>query len=123
MLHKNNLISFRDIENLTVFSDYRLPQLFISKEIFEFNKEKNDNEHILEEIIKKYKPIKAHSKLEICLRSGSIIAADDLRKELSNLSQKDVKIANLDFYLWRTCVMLDSINELAPHHRTRTFCY
>ena len=71
----------------------------------------------------KQKAIKSHSDLEICLRSGSIVAAEDLRRKLADLSQKEIKIANLDYYLWRTCVLLDTIKELVPHHRTRTFCY
>ena len=123
MLHKSNLIYFSDMENLTVFSDYRLPQLFISKGIFEFSINNNDKERILEDVIMKQKAIKSHSELEICLRSGSIVAAEDLRHKLADLSQKEIKIANLDYYLWRTCVLLDTIKELVPHHRTRTFCY
>ena len=123
MLHKNNLISFSDLENLTVFSDYRLPQLFISKGVFEFHDASADRRNIMRDIIEKQTPIKAHSKLEICLRCGSIVVAEELRTELCKLTGNEVKIANLDYYLWRTCVLLDSKELLLPHHRTRTFCY
>ena len=123
MLQRNNLVSFSDPENLTVFSDYRLPQLFISKGVFQFPGETDDGAQILEDIIKAKQPIKANSKLEICLRSGSIVVAHDLRKVLSKLAKIEVNISDLDYYLWRTCVLLDTTKELVPHHRTRTFCY
>ena len=67
--------------------NHRLPQLFISKGIFEFSINNNDKERILEDVIMKQKAINSHSELEICLRSGSIVAAEDLRRKLADLSQ------------------------------------
>lgn len=119
MLHGDGLVKFADIENLTVFSDYRLPQLFRSKGAMEVLSSAGE----VAESGKVPLSAVAHSTLEIAIRAATLIVGEHLRKQLSRTRGKPVLGADLDYFLWRKTVELDGKGELFPFHRTRTFSY
>ncbi|CAD7966388.1 unnamed protein product [Amoebophrya sp. A25] len=146
MLHADNLVNFSDIEeSITVFSDYRLPQLFIGVAIFASdlvleevdwkvmtstvqeprNEDRGATTTTLHSLVTSHSPIDVETPLETALRAGTIVAAAELLQKLKAKypEREGITMANLDYYLWRTAVDLDGKKELPPFHRTRTYCY
>lgn len=118
MLHGDSLVRFADMDNVTVFSDYRLPQLFRSKGIIEVLNgcTPGDDEELW---------INAHLPLETALRAATLVVAEQMRQQLNlrRSNGKPVQPADLDYYLWQITVDLDAKGELLPFHKTRTFSY
>ena len=127
MLHGDKLLDFADRESsMTVFSDYRLPQLFLGTGIFEAAP-------ALEKIISEKGWLYANTFSELALRAATIVAAEELQSALTKVHGKaledggigkSVPIADLDYFLWQYAVAKDKSGEIGtPFHRCRTFCY
>jgi hypothetical protein len=104
---------FRGLDRLTVFADYRLPQILRGTGILALDPElgaRIDNEEHLE----------AGSPEETSLRAGAVHGAERFRQCLCERGL-DVNALMVDYYLWRSAVSL--ARDLPPHHRTRTTDY
>ena len=120
MLHAANVGGgFDDMPALTVFADYRLPQLFRSEAVRILELEPR-----LASAIDAGSPIAHGSADEVLLRAATVWAAklvgDALRKRTG---LQDLTQAQLDYFLWRMAVKRDETGVLPPFHRTRCTAY
>jgi len=104
---------FNDIDRLTTFADYRLPQLLRTLGIFKYSP-------ALLKAIDEKTEIPAGSEQELEIRAATVQAVELMVKELA---QQGVKInsVQLDWILWERGESL--LAELPPHHRTLTIYY
>ena len=118
MLNAANVAGgFRDMHTLTVFADYRLPQLARAEGIFELD-------NTLATRIDDGAPIAPGSSEEVHLRAATIrfgeILGDAVRARPGG---GGVTQAKLDYYLWRLAVQRDEAGTLPPFHRCRCTAY
>ncbi|MCP4593594.1 MAG: hypothetical protein GY842_22895 [bacterium] len=95
------------LDRLTVFADYRLPQLFRHWKLLLLSDPLAERIAALEEIA-------AGSPEEIEVRAATICIGDELASAL------DIPAWRLDYYLW---VRSHDAEVVVPHHRTRTIYY
>lgn len=103
---------FKDMDYLTCFADYKLPQILHHYGVLEYSKD-------LEEKIKNKKLIKKGSRKEIEIRANTIWAIEYLKEELKKIGLK-IRSFELDWYLWEKS---QKIKLKFPHHRTKTIFY
>jgi len=103
--------AFGDIDRLTAFADYKLPQLLRAEGVLIFCEK-------LEGRIDRLEWIDAGSAEEIEIRAATIVAVEELRRELKRRGRALCAI-ELDWLLWHTAQ--NAI--MPPHHRTRTTFY
>lgn len=118
--------SFDDIDHLTVFADYRIPQMLESLNILWYSPR-------LQTKIKQKDEILSGDSFEIEIRGCTVWAAELLRREIlrQHPEAKDkINAVLLDFYLYDTvkeqetkALDLDTEAEELPHHRTRSIWY
>eukprot|EP01083_Nonionella_stella_P113978 336515_1 len=112
--------SFEDIDQLTSFADYRVPQLLRALNILKYSKRlggKIDNKQLID----------SGSRDEILIRSSMICAVERLKNKL-NVKRREKKQTPLtsieiDWCLWNRGEQLNAKNKLKPHHRTLTIYY
>lgn len=104
---------FSDLDQLTAFADYKLPQVLRQLGIIRYESELAARVHRLEHI-------PSGSPEEVEIRAATIWAVELLRQELSHHGQK-VTAAQLDNWLWHLG-QNDSYRSL-PYHRTRSIFY
>ncbi len=104
---------FNDIDQLTVFPDYRLPQVLRHFEILNYSPE-------LAGLVDNKRNIKFGSEYEAEIRIATVIASE---KMLQYLQKKGIKInaVQLDQYLWKKAKEFEPV--MKPHHRTLTTYY
>eukprot|EP00392_Amoebophrya_sp_AT5.2_P004594 g4602.t1 len=143
MLHADGLVDFLDIkESITVFSDYRLPQILAAKGVLTLKPVSprapdaaDGTSNIrsacmtLPELFRlsEKSPLRQGAEddevlasTEMKIRAGTIVAADLLFRKLKELypTEPELTVGNLDYYLWRKAVELES-----PFPHCRTHCY
>ena len=103
---------FNDLEYLTAFTDYKIPQILRYLKILEF-------EDDLEDKIDSRKIIAVGSKEEIEIRSATIWAVEYLRQALEKYGKKFYAF-QVDWLLWNKA---QDIDFDFPHHLTKTIFY
>jgi hypothetical protein len=103
---------FKNMEDLTIFADYKLPQLLESEGVLIYSDK-------LEDKIRECQLIKRDSGEEIEIRANTIWACEKILQELMNLGRK-LTSNNLDWMLW---VMSQEKVLSLPYHRTITINY
>ncbi len=104
---------FTDIDNLTAFADYKLPQVLRQLGILLYSAplaQKVDREILLE----------AGSPEEIEIRANSIWAVELIRQELNQLGKR-ARPFEIDWILWNMGQGAEF--KLKPYHRTLTIFY
>jgi hypothetical protein len=104
---------FDDIGQLTMFADYRVPQLLRGEGILAYNAR-------LASIIDLCRELPSGSDLEIELRATTIHAVELLRAALTERGYT-ITALELDWILWN--VGESRQRDLKPHHRTLTIYY
>lgn len=104
--------AFRDLEQLTIFADYKLPQVLRHYHIIEY-------EPALAELIDNQELIPAGSEEEVEIRANTIWACEFLRRAMERRGQH-MTAANIDQRLW---LAGQQAAEMRPYHRTRTIYY
>lgn len=105
--------SFPDIGELTMFADYRVPQILRHYGILTYVDE-------LSKRIDSYEEIPSGCEEEIEIRATTVVAVEKLKKYLDNRGVKIMTI-EVDWLLWQQGeTVKDSIK---PHHRTKTVFY
>ena len=99
---------FKDIDFLTAFSDYKLPQILHHFGILNYSER-------LKKKIEKKVLINHNSKEEIEIRASTIWAIEYLKESLD----KKIPSFYLDWYLWNKSQKL----KMKPHHLTKTIFY
>ncbi len=105
-------LAIKNLDHLTAFADYKLPQILESLGVLEYSAELNSD-------IVNEKFIPANSQKEMELRASSIVAIEQMRSELERLGRK-VNINELDWILW---VKAKLTTFKKPHHKTLTTFY
>ena len=111
---------FSDVATaLTVFADYRVPQLLRVADVGVLTLAPT-----LAAQIDEGKPITRGSAEEVMVRAATIWATSIIGDALrAQAGAADVSQAQLDYYLWRTAVRRDAAGELPAFHKTRCTAY
>ncbi|XP_065835042.1 queuosine 5'-phosphate N-glycosylase/hydrolase-like [Oscarella lobularis] len=105
---------FRDIETLTAFADYRVPQILRYFGILLYDE-------TLEETLEKGTVMSSGDPLEVEIRGCTIWAVELIKKEFM---KTDINSMLVDFYLWNAATdMLTDSTPGNPAHKTRSFYY
>lgn len=105
-------LKLANLEHLTVFADYKLPQILESLGIIKYSVE-------LDSDIVNERLIPAGSLKEMELRASSIVAIEQMRDELVKLG-RNITTNELDWILW---IEAKATNFTKPHHKTLTTFY
>ncbi|OAL23713.1 hypothetical protein AYO20_10918 [Fonsecaea nubica] len=114
--------AFSDIDNLTMFADYRIPQMLQGLHCLLYSPR-------LESRISRREMITAGEDMEIEIRGCSIWCVELIRREILRKhpeAKGKVNAILIDFFLYDTCKEMESageIEELLAHHRTRSIFY
>jgi len=104
---------FEDIDQITAFADYKLPQVLRKLTILRYDHElaqRVDNKELLE----------PGSPEEIEIRANTIWAVEMIREELASLG-RPLKAFEIDWILWNLGQQEEFTSQ--PHHRTVTIFY
>lgn len=111
--------TFSDIDSLTMFADYRVPEILHALDCLEYAPK-------LAAHIAARRPIPAGSAWEIQLRGCAIWAVEMIVRHIRRKWPADATInaVLVDFYLYDTAKDMESKGESRlPHHRTRSIWY
>ena len=140
----SKLCEFEDINYLTAFADYRIPQSLLQMGVIKYSDDlmqKLKSENI---IILKFKIymstftinclvelleediIEPNDRLEVEIRCVSLHAIELIREATEKIN--DTKCANInsvmiDTYLWSYAMKNQNDCQSLPHHKTRTYFY
>ena len=115
---------FVDIEFITMFADYRVPQSLQFLGVLKYSE-------ILRKAVRKQKEIPAGSKSELEIRGNSIWVVELLKEEIKKLckgnndgiSSVSINSVIIDFYLWDYATEHVEKMSKFPEHRTRSIFY
>lgn len=110
---KEKNINLINSDKLTMFPDYRVPQILNELEILEYNKN-------LKEKINNKEIINANSEQEIEIRLITVYVVELIKKALLN-KNINLKSIEIDYMLWNEGEKLR--NSIVNHHRTLTIFY
>ncbi len=105
--------AFTDLDKLTIFADYKLPQVLRHFGVLEYAPElaqRIDNQELLQ----------PGGEEEVELRAATIWACELLRQEMSRVSGQSITAVEVDQLLW---FLGQNSAEMRPYHRTRTIYY
>ncbi|KAL0479648.1 hypothetical protein AKO1_010958 [Acrasis kona] len=105
---------FDDMHKLTMFADYRVPQILRHYEVLKYSESLSDS-------IDNYKVIPPGSAEEVEIRAATIQCVERMRIVLQNSHRIRCKSVELDWLLWQRGE--EQRKEVAPHHRTLTIFY
>ncbi|MBN2126270.1 MAG: queuosine salvage family protein [Deltaproteobacteria bacterium] len=105
--------AFRDVDRLTAFADYKLPQVLRHLGILRYSPALNER-------VDQGVPLEAGSPEEVEIRANTIHAVERIRRELEGLG-RGLMSSELDGFLW-TLGQNDRFRA-RPYHRTATIFY
>lgn len=105
--------AFGDFEQLTVYADYKLPQVLRKLGILAYDQ-------ALSALVDSQTPITAGSRMEVEIRSATIWASELIRQALLP-RMPGLTAAHIDFWLWETSQHKSATDQ--PYHRTLTTAY
>lgn len=111
--------NFHDMDKITTFADYRVPQLLRNLGIIEYSKD-------LGEMVDNCVEIAAFCMDELYIRSATVVAVDLLVKSVRKLIQSNkngINAVKMDWFLWNVGEILDREGRLEAHHKVRTIYY
>jgi len=117
-------LNLSDLDQVTTFADYRVPQLLRNSGVLEYSAK-------LGESIDNGLEIVAGSMEEKTIRAATVVAVERLVQELQDLTQKKPTTEGtpvftaiaVDWHLWQVGEKMQNEGLLKPHHRTRTTFY
>ncbi len=101
---------FRDLEQLTAFADYRLPQVLRALGLLTLDPR-------LARTVEDGMQLPYGGEAEVALRAAAVDGAERLRDATG------ASIAVIDHFLWRTAVQLEVEGKVPAFHRTRCTDY
>ncbi len=105
--------AFTDVDQLTVFADYKLPQLLRHFGVLEYHP-------TLAERIDRQELLEPGSEEEVQIRAATIWACELLRQSINAASYEPVMAADIDLQLW---LLSQDTKNMRPYHRVRTIYY
>lgn len=118
----DNLAAFFDMDRLTCFADYRIPQLFRALGVFVYSEP-------LSRAVDAKEEITAGHAWEVEVRAATVVAVQRLREKINALrgaggaggATAGITSVEVDWLLWQEGEAKK--DEIAPHHRTLTVFY
>lgn len=107
------LAEFDDLDQLTAFADYKVPQILREMGVLVYGDE-------LASVVDSYTHIPQGDRLEVEIRAATLVACDLLVRALHNRG-RGVTAAELDWHLWSLSQELGRNHR--PYHRTVTVFY
>ncbi|KAF4126343.1 Protein of unknown function (DUF2419) [Geosmithia morbida] len=109
---------FRDIDKITIFADYRIPQMLLSLGVLYLSP-------TVAAAIKDKQLLESGGLWEMQLRACSIWGVELLRRQIKREHpETHVNAILIDFFLYDTMKELEKEGkETLPHHRTRSIWY
>jgi hypothetical protein len=104
--------ALRDLERLTAFADYKVPQILRSEGLLEYAPD-------LAARIDAREPLAPESPEEVEIRAATVWAVELLRRALAARGVT-ARAFEIDWYLW---TLAQGRGGMAPYHRTRTVFY
>ncbi len=105
--------AFNDLDRLTAFADYKVPQILRQFGILQYHPD-------LERAIRRYELIPPGDEREVEIRAATIWAVELLRQSLDKHG-KSMRAFEIDWLLWNAAQSLPANAE--PYHRTLTIYY
>jgi hypothetical protein len=111
-------LGLEDVDELTTFADYRVPQLLRHLGILTYSDELATKINDLQELDK-------NSAEEYSIRAATVVAVDAIVSELNKLDpdERHWNAVETDWYLWQLGEKMQHRGQLEPHHRVRTMYY
>lgn len=109
----DSLYSFIDMDQLTMFADYRVPQILRKFDILKYSDDLMDR-------IDRKEEIASGSEEEIEIRACTVIAVERLQLACKKLGAS-ILVLELDWLLWQQGEQIK--DTIPPHHRTLTIYY
>jgi len=123
----------RGVHQLTMFPDYRVPQIMHRLRILTYPPS-------LIRLLRSHKPLPPASDVEVVIRAAGVVGVERVRQEINELRRKDgkggvggaeVSSVLIDFWLWDLAKAIEKgeviegieIDEIVPAHRTRSIWY
>ncbi|KAJ1484617.1 hypothetical protein T484DRAFT_1894016 [Baffinella frigidus] len=107
---------FMDVGELTMFADYRVPQILREVGVLQYSPS-------LASKIDGFEEIDAGCEEEVEIRALTIQAVEILTAVLRDKHAAPLIPIQVDWFLWEEGERLALAGKLAPHHRTRTSFY
>ncbi len=104
---------FRDIDQLTMFADYRVPQILRAVRVLHYAPE-------LASAVDTGMEVACGSEQEVEIRACTVVAVDLLQQAISRRGLS-LLVLEVDWLLWQRGEALK--DELLPHHKTSTIFY
>lgn len=121
------ILPSRSIKELTMFADYRVPQILHHLRILTYPPS-------FIQLLIEGQPLEHGRREEVSLRSASVVAIERVRKRIIDMGgEEDVSSVLIDFYLWDLAKRIEGGEEsiegiietvpIVPPHRTRSIWY
>lgn len=107
------LVMFGDLDQLTAFADYKVPQILRALGVLIYDDALSDN-------VASRQRISAGSRMEMEIRAATIVACDRIATAMQSLG-REITSAELDWLLWTRSQHLP--DGTAPYHLTETIFY
>lgn len=123
-----SLVDWKDLDTITMFADYRVPQVLSYFGCLEYSEK-------LLETLQKNELIKHGDQMEVELRGCSIYCVQEIFEEVKKLRKEGYKGENyddkrailpidIDVWLWQyRRAHAEDVESLVPMHRTRSIYY
>ncbi len=113
LLHEENKETIKNIEYLTAFADYKIPQILRKLGVLIYSQE-------LANLIDEKIEINVGDPREVEIKANMIWAIELIKKEV-NKKYLNINAMDIDHYLW--ILSQDKKQDDRPHHLTRTIYY
>jgi hypothetical protein len=104
---------FRDLDGLTAFADYKVPQVLRHKGVLVYGDE-------LREALRAYQLLPPGGVREVEIRAATVWSVELLRREMAARG-RNLPAFQIDWLLWR--IGQDVPRTIEPYHRTLTIYY
>jgi len=111
-LHGADLVRFPDVETLTCFPDYKLPQVLRHFGVLEYSAE-------LARRVDSWEELRPGEPPEVEIRSSTVVAVERIRQALAERGRPLMSV-EVDWILWD---LSQGLFPVRPYHRTRTIFY
>lgn len=114
-------LGLKDMDQLTTFADYRVPQILRHYKVLEYSP-------ALAQRVDSGTEIDKGSTDEVSIRAGTVVAVQELVKVLNSKSEgtpsgEPFTDVNVDWYLWQVGEKMNQEGILKPFHKVRTHFY
>ncbi|KAI3642169.1 hypothetical protein MP228_011724 [Amoeboaphelidium protococcarum] len=117
--YTNGDTDFLDIDSITMFADYRVPQCLLAIDVLSYSQQLND-------VLRKGGLIENGDHMEVEIRANSVIAVEKIVDRIRVLHPDLVHKVNailVDFFLWDYAKLESHSMSDIPIHKTRCIYY